>query len=296
MPGSSSGGNHRFILVGELRRKRISDDLLQLLEPRPVAGGNAATAHSVPLQFVPLLQVIDLVLTLFHALRLVLAPFAHHRRNLLPIPSPQVPPVQLRELLRVRLEEAHNRRVAPLLPVLAVLGAAGHGAVRRSRLRSLVVESVRGGSLTDLVALLALLAGATVVVFEGVGEVLSFGNGLGRHGGGDGGGREVVVVRRVGLVEVVVAVVAEEREVVVVVARGHEREDVTASSGTLGKEKENGGVERRCVLEGLTERAFRELVSYVPSRVVTVPLSAESECVVRAFASLSRVGEIWTCW
>ena len=106
----------------------------------------------------------------------------------------------------------------------------------------------------------------------------------------------MVVVRRVGLVEVVVAVVAEEREVVVVVARGHEREDVTASSGTLGKEKENGGVERRCVLEGLTERAFRELVSYVPSRVVTVPLSAESECVVRAFASLSRVGEIWTCW
>ena len=46
-----------------------------------------------------------------------------------------------------------------------------------------------------------------------------------------------------GLVEVVVGVIAEEREVVVVVARGHEREDVTASSGTLGKE--NGALRLR---------------------------------------------------
>ena len=46
--------------------------------------------------------------------------------------------------------------------------------------------------------------------------------------------------------------------------------------------------------EGLTERAFREWVSYLPSRVVTVPLSDKSECVLRAFASPSRVGEIRT--
>lgn len=35
----------------------------------------------------------------------------------------------------------------------------------------------------------------------------------------------------------------------------------------------------------LTERFFREQIWYLPSRVVTVPLSDKSECTVRAFAN-----------
>lgn len=191
---------------------------------------------------------------------MVLAPFAHHKRDLLPIPSSQVSPIQLCELLRVSLEEAHDGRVAPFLSVLSVLRAA---CTRLWSLRSLV-ESVGRGSLADLLPVLPLFA-ATVIV-EGVSIVVGIvSNGFGwdrSDGDGDGGGREVV--RGVRLVEVVV-IVTEEREVVVVVARGHNGE--RGRYGVVGDVREREWrVERRCVWEGLTERAFREWVWYLPSR------------------------------
>ena len=223
------GGDDDGLIVvggGELRRKRVPDDVLHVLEPRPVARGDASAAHPVPLELVPLLQVIHLVLALLHALRLVLAPLRDNRRHLLPVPPPQVPPIQLRELLRVRVQQAHDSRVAPLLSVLPVLAGAGAGAGAASgagrRLRSLC-ETVRRRRcvvvVADLVAIFSLFGGVGVVVIEGIAVVFGVGVGDGFRldggGSGDGGGEVVVVVRRrVGLVE--------EREiVVVVVARGH---------------------------------------------------------------------------
>lgn len=119
------GGHQR---LGGSGRRRVADDLLHLLEPGPVADGRGPRAgEPLALHLVPLLEVVDLVLALLHALApaALALPVGHGGGDVLPVPTPQVPPVELLEPVRVRVEEAADGAVRPLLPVLAVLRRAG---------------------------------------------------------------------------------------------------------------------------------------------------------------------------
>lgn len=120
-----------------------------------MANRNAAIDHPLALELVPLLQIVHLVLTLLHTLRLLLAPLAHRRRHLLPVPPSQIPSIQLRKLIRIRIEKARDRRVAPLLPVLPVLSTGISSTA--GGLRFLVIPVIVS-AIAELIAILPLLA------------------------------------------------------------------------------------------------------------------------------------------
>lgn len=129
-----------FLIGAALHRNRTANNCLNVLEPMPITHRQRSIIHPLQLHLVPLLQVINFVLALLHALvrRLIVAAgavlltttatttatLAHHLRHFFPIPTPQIPPTQLVKLLRVRLQKARDRRVAPLLSVLPVISAA----------------------------------------------------------------------------------------------------------------------------------------------------------------------------
>ncbi len=115
------------VLIGTGFGGRICSDDLHLLKPVPVSDGTCG-AHSLHLHLVPLLQIIDLVLTLLHALirlRLIAtnAPISHRLRHLLPVPPAQIPAVQLVVLLGVRFQKTRDRRIRPFLSILPVIPA-----------------------------------------------------------------------------------------------------------------------------------------------------------------------------
>lgn len=109
--------------LGGGRRHGVSNDLLQLFEPGPVAGGaSAGTGEPLALHLVAFLKVVDLVLTLLHALApgSLALPVGHDGGHVLPVPTPQVSPVELLKSVSVGVEEAADRAVRPLLPILTV--------------------------------------------------------------------------------------------------------------------------------------------------------------------------------
>ncbi|KAJ6428854.1 hypothetical protein OIU84_020495 [Salix udensis] len=72
-----------------------------MLKPMPTT---PTPTNPLQLHFIPLLQIINLVLTLLHAL-LIITPssLAHRFRYFLPIPPSQIPFIQLTILLRIHL-------------------------------------------------------------------------------------------------------------------------------------------------------------------------------------------------
>lgn len=195
----------------------------------------ASIAHPLQLHLVPLLQVINFVLALLHALvrRLVAAaaavlltattnaPLAHHLRHFFPIPPSQISPTQLVELLRVRVQKASNRHVAPFLSVLPVIAAAAAAAVilrpaRRFAFIVVVVVVVLAGIVSGRRAGFQLLA--VIGTLLGGRRSSDGGSGYVRIGVlGERRGREVITVSGVRMVvargRVEVGVVVDEREV-----------------------------------------------------------------------------------
>lgn len=122
-----------------------------------MANGSAARAGDpLALHLIALLKVVDLVLTLLHALApgsLALA-VGHGAGHVLPVPTPQVPPVELLESVRVGVEEAADGAVRPLLPILAV--------VRRARAPSAAAAFLPPAAAVDVGAVLAPIAAELV--------------------------------------------------------------------------------------------------------------------------------------
>lgn len=117
-------------------KRGVTNDSLDLLEPVPVAGprkhppsstGTGTYTDPLHLHLVPLLQIVDLVLALLHALvrsdrpLSAAASIANRLRHLLPVPSPEVSSVQLVVLLNVGVQKTCDRCVRPFLPVLPVV-------------------------------------------------------------------------------------------------------------------------------------------------------------------------------
>lgn len=168
---------------------------------------NATTPNFLKLHLIPLLQIINLILTLLHALLMLplsAAPSPHRLRHLLPVAAAEVAAVQQVELLRVRLQQTRDRRVAPFFAVLRVIG-------RWNRIGGgfelLVVVGAAGGGGAFGVGFGGVVGeGGGVWVVVGGGDV-----GGGESGGTGGGGGKEVVAR--GSVEVRLRVggIVEER-------------------------------------------------------------------------------------
>lgn len=224
----------RLLVVGGRRwlggagGRGVADDLIHLLVPGPMADRGGA-GNALALHLVALLEVVDLVLTLLHALApaaLALA-VGHGGGDVLPVPAPEVPSVELLEPVGVGVEEAADGAVRPLLPVLAVVGGAA------SALPPPAAADVGAVLAAPIAELLGAVPPALGVVrrLPAVGAVVALLLGR-REGGGAGAraGRGVDEAEGLGLLRrrgrlgggrlgSGVGIVTEEAEVVV--ARGH---------------------------------------------------------------------------
>jgi hypothetical protein len=138
------------------------------------------------LQLIPFLQIINLVLTLFNTLRLILTPFTHHRRYLFPISSSQISPIKLRKLLSIRFQQTNNSCITPFFTILPILCSYSSysTATARNRFWSLV-KRVRRRCVSDLVSILTFLASGVIIerISVIVGVVVGDGFGMDRSGG-----------------------------------------------------------------------------------------------------------------
>ena len=117
------GGRRR---LGGAGRWGVAHNLLHLLVPGPEAGRGGA-GDALALYLVPLLEVVDLILTLLHALApaALALPVGHGSGDVLPVPPPEIPSVELLEPVHVCVEEAADGAVRPLLPILPVVRRDG---------------------------------------------------------------------------------------------------------------------------------------------------------------------------
>lgn len=108
--------------LGGAGRWGVAHNLLHLLVPGPEADRGGA-GDALALYLVPLLEVVDLILTLLHALApaALALPVGHGSGDVLPVPPPEIPSVELLEPVRVCVEEAADGAVRPLLPILPVV-------------------------------------------------------------------------------------------------------------------------------------------------------------------------------
>lgn len=221
----------RLLVVGGRRwlggagGRGVADDLIHLLVPGPMADRGGA-GNALALHLVALLEVVDLVLTLLHALApaaLALA-VGHGGGDVLPVPAPEVPSVELLEPVGVGVEEAADGAVRPLLPVLAVVGGAASALPPPAAAAD--VGAVLAAPIAELLGAVPPALGV-VRRLPAVGAVVALL--LGRREGGGAGARGFDEAEGLGLLRrrgrlggrlgSGVGVVTEEAEVVV--ARGH---------------------------------------------------------------------------